>query len=39
MEEGIAIKISVITPRRAFLDWQVDSSRAEDTKRNLGNKI
>jgi hypothetical protein len=37
MEERISIKILVKTPLRAFLDWQVDSSRAEDTKRNLGN--
>jgi hypothetical protein len=39
MEERISIIILVETPQPAFLDWQVDSSRAEDTKRILGNKI
>jgi hypothetical protein len=39
MEERIAIKILVKTLLRALLDWQVDSSRAEHTKRNLGSEI
>ncbi len=39
MEERIANKILAKTPLRAFLDWQFDSSRAEDTNRNPGNEI